>query len=48
MSAAGLILIVDDLEANREVIARFLVLDGYQLIFACDGQEALDAVASDN
>jgi putative two-component system response regulator len=44
-SAAGLVLIVDDLVANREVIARFLVLDGYQLAFASDGQEALDAVA---
>jgi putative two-component system response regulator len=44
-SATGLVLIVDDLVANREVIARFLVLDGYELAFASDGQEALDAVA---
>ena len=44
-SAAGLVLIVDDIEANRDVIARFLAQDGYQLVYASDGQDALDAVA---
>jgi putative two-component system response regulator len=42
---SGLILIVDDLDANRAVIARFLGQDGYEMAFAADGQEALDAVA---
>lgn len=47
-SAAGCVLIVDDLETNRQLMARFLALDGYQMAFACDGQEAIDAVARTN
>lgn len=44
-SSASRILIVDDLETNRQLVARFLALDGYQIFFASDGQEVLDVVA---
>jgi DNA-binding response OmpR family regulator len=38
-----LILIADDNEANRDILARRLEAHGYQLIMAADGEEALSA-----
>jgi len=43
-SAAGRVLVVDDAEANRELLARVLGRDGYAVDFACDGGEAVDTV----
>src|SRR5262245_58951579 len=37
-----LILIADDNEANREILARRLETHGYQLVRAADGEEALN------
>ena len=37
------ILIVDDMETNRELVARFLKLGGYEYIFAGNGAEAIEA-----
>jgi adenylate cyclase len=37
----ALILIADDNEANRDILARRLQVHGYDLIMACDGEEAL-------
>src|SRR3979409_676570 len=39
------VLVVDDLEANGNLMARLLSRDGYRLRIAHDGQEALDAIA---
>jgi two-component system response regulator MprA len=41
------ILVVDDDEAVRDWLARTLRFEGYQTETACDGQQALDAVHSD-
>jgi len=46
-ASVGRILVVDDMEANRRLIASFLTRDGYQVRFADDGQAALDSVARD-
>lgn len=46
MSSHDNILVVDDLEPNREVLRRSLVRDGYHVRTACDGAEALDLIAS--
>jgi len=45
--AAGRVLVVDDMEANRKLAASFLTRDGYLVEFAHDGQAALDLVARD-
>jgi DNA-binding response OmpR family regulator len=37
-----LILIADDNEANRDILARRLEAHGYQLLMAADGEEALN------
>ena len=37
------ILIVDDHETNRDILAKRLATQGYDLCQATDGQEALDA-----
>jgi putative two-component system response regulator len=39
------ILVVDDVAANRDVLARLLKADGYEIEFAVDGQDALESVA---
>jgi CheY-like chemotaxis protein len=39
-----LILIADDNEANRDILARRLEAQGYQLLMAADGEEALTCV----
>ena len=43
MRKPPLILIADDNEANREILARRLEAHGYQLVMAADGEEALRA-----
>jgi putative two-component system response regulator len=44
----GRILVVDDMEANRKLVASFLTRDGYRVQFAADGRAALDIVARDH
>jgi len=46
-ASVGRILVVDDMEANRRLIASFLMRDGYHVRFAEDGQAALDIIARD-
>lgn len=41
----GLVLIVDDIESNARLLGRLLERDGHQVIFAHDGQQALDVVS---
>jgi sigma-B regulation protein RsbU (phosphoserine phosphatase) len=41
------ILVVDDVEANRESLARRLARRGYEVEMAAGGQEALDRIAAD-
>jgi CheY-like chemotaxis protein len=41
------VLIADDEPIVREVLARYLELDGFDVRAAADGQAALDAVASE-
>ncbi len=42
--AAGRILVVDDIDANRRLIAALLTRDGYTVEFAVDGRSAVDHV----
>jgi class 3 adenylate cyclase/CheY-like chemotaxis protein len=42
----ALILVVDDNEANREILARRLEANGYALAMAADGEEALERARS--
>lgn len=42
MSLQGHILVVDDLETNRDALARMLVREGLSVDTACDGLEALE------
>jgi len=44
-ASAGRILVVDDTEANRDLLKEILELDGNQVRLASDGAEALRAVA---
>ena len=44
MRKPPLILIADDNEANRDILARRLEAQGYQLMMAADGEEALTCV----
>ncbi|GAB4143963.1 MAG: hypothetical protein Tsb0016_13310 [Sphingomonadales bacterium] len=41
---AATVLVVDDLEVNRAVLTRRLAKQGYQIVEACDGREALARV----
>lgn len=43
----GRVLVVDDVEANRRLIAAFLTRDGYTVDFAADGRAAVDQVIRD-
>jgi response regulator RpfG family c-di-GMP phosphodiesterase len=45
MSLTAHILVVDDLDANRALIARMLAPDGYLVSGAADGAQALEMVA---
>jgi putative two-component system response regulator len=40
----GTILVADDNEANRELLSALLSAEGYQVVCAADGQQALDRV----
>ena len=42
------VLVVDDIEANRDVLSRRLNRRGYATVHAADGQEALDRIAADD
>jgi len=42
------ILVADDNEANRDLLSELLVAEGYQVICAVDGQQALKQVDSDS
>jgi DNA-binding response OmpR family regulator len=46
-SAGARILVVDDLEANRDALGRRLARRGYQVELAADGQAALERIAAD-
>lgn len=43
----GRVLVVDDVEANRELIATILTRDGYDVDFAADGLAAIDLATRD-
>jgi putative two-component system response regulator len=45
--SGGHVLVVDDVEANRALVAAALSRDGYHVTFAGDGRDALDVVARD-
>lgn len=40
------LLVADDLPSNRTVLRRLLERAGHEVVFACNGEEALDALAS--
>src|SRR6201998_2266371 len=42
----GIILVADDNEANRELLSALLSAEGYQVVCAADGQQALEQVVS--
>ncbi len=44
----GIILVADDNEANRELVSALLKAEGYQVVCAADGQQALKQVDSDS
>ena len=44
----GIILVADDNEANRELLSALLSAEGYQVVCAADGQQALDRLHSDS
>src|SRR2546430_1955858 len=45
-SHKGIILVADDNEANRELLSALLSAEGYQVVCAADGQQALARVNS--
>jgi len=42
------ILLVEDNEANRDMLSRRLVRKGFQVVMALDGQQAVDMAVSEN
>jgi putative two-component system response regulator len=44
----GIILVADDNEANRELLSDLLSPEGYEVVFASDGQQALERMTSDS
>ncbi|MEO8484559.1 MAG: HD domain-containing phosphohydrolase [Acidobacteriota bacterium] len=46
MNGFGTILVVDDLAPNRRLLSHLLMRDGYLVVTAADGEEALAAVAA--
>ena len=46
MRSAGKVLVVDDVAANVELLKTLLTCDGYSVVTASDGEEALQMVAS--
>lgn len=47
MTVSGRVLLVEDNELNRDMLARRLKRSGLEVITACDGQQALDLMISD-
>src|SRR2546428_12651744 len=47
-SYKGIILVADDNEANRELLSALLSAEGYQVVCAADGRQALARVNSDS
>jgi len=47
-SHKGIILVADDNEANRELLSALLGAEGYQVVCAADGQQALARVNNDS
>ena len=47
MTTQGPILLVEDNELNRDMMARRLKRAGLEVLIACDGQQALDLMASE-
>jgi len=44
----GIILVADDNELNRELLSTLLSEEGYQVILATDGQQALEQIGADS
>jgi putative two-component system response regulator len=44
----GIILVADDNEANRDLLSDLLSPEGYQVVCAADGQQALERMTSDS
>ncbi|WP_439400455.1 adenylate/guanylate cyclase domain-containing protein (plasmid) [Bradyrhizobium sp. PMVTL-01] len=47
VTETGSILVVDDIEANRDLLSRRLSRDGHRVVSVAGGQEALQALAGD-
>jgi putative two-component system response regulator len=47
-SHKGIILVADDNEANRELVSALLSAEGYQVVCAADGQQALSRMGSNS
>lgn len=47
MTAARPVLLVEDNELNRDMLARRLKRAGFEVLTACDGQQALDLMISE-
>lgn len=46
-SAAPLVLVVDDVDDNRDLYTEYLKHEGLRVAEACDGQEALERIAEE-
>jgi len=46
-SHKGIVLVADDNEANRELLSAQLNAEGYRVVCASDGQQAIARVGSD-
>jgi adenylate cyclase len=44
----GSIIVVDDIEANRDILARRLIRDGHRVTSVTGGQQALQALADED
>ena len=42
------ILLVEDNEMNKDMLSRRLIKKGYDIVFAMDGQEAIDMAVSES
>lgn len=47
IAETGFILVVDDIEANRDLLSRRLTRDGHRVVSVVGGQQALQALADD-
>ncbi len=48
MRSAGKVLVVDDVAANVELLKTLLAREGYSVVTASDGEQALEMVASEH